>query len=188
MRRISNLRRVCSRLDPDRRVGPVRHRHALLLNPFELRGLSGSLGRRARGLALELTSLAAYTPEEWTVLYWDENLSPGPPPAEPFPQVVCILVHRGSMSRAVELAQWYRVRGALAVLGSRDILACSAVTPHADILLVGDGMPLWPTLLHDIDAGRPARLYHDPEDDLYLDRPAIKLLLQDMGCLPPKEG
>ena len=52
------------------------------------------------------------TPPDWEVAYWDENLLQGPPPWEPFPQVVGITVHLTFAERAYELAHWYRQRGA----------------------------------------------------------------------------
>ena len=62
--------------------------------------------------SLALTSIAGATPPDWDVSYWDENLLQGPPPWEPFPQVVGITVHLTFAQRAYELARWYRSRGA----------------------------------------------------------------------------
>ena len=56
--------------------------------------------------------------------YWDENLLQGPPPWEPFPQVVGITVHLTFAARAYELARWYRSRGAMVVLGGLHVLSC----------------------------------------------------------------
>ena len=47
----------------------------------------------------------------------DENLLQGPPPFEPFPEVVGISVHLTFARRAYRLAQWFRQRGARVILG-----------------------------------------------------------------------
>ena len=55
--------------------------------------------------------------------YWDENLLQGPP-ADPLPPVVGITVHLTFAQRAYELADWYRARGAIVVLGGLHVLSC----------------------------------------------------------------
>ena len=71
--------------------------------------------------SLALTSIAAATPANWRVRYWDENLLQGPPPADPLPQVVGITVHLTFARRAYELAAWYRARGSTVVLGGMHV-------------------------------------------------------------------
>ena len=61
-------------------------------------------------------------PPDWNVRYWDENLLQGPPPLDPFPEVVGITVHLTFAKRAYELARWYRERGAKVVLGGLHVL------------------------------------------------------------------
>ena len=86
--------------------------------------------------------------------YWDENLLQGPPPWEPFPQVVGITVHLTFADRAYELARWYRSRGAKVVLGGLHVLSCpEEAAPHADALAIGEGVQLWPEILRDVEAG-----------------------------------
>lgn len=108
---------VAPKLDP--RPGPcrIRRRHALLINPFYPKDPHASFGKHVLTPTLALTSIAASTPENWQVRYWDENLLQGPPPWQPFPQVVGISVHLTFADRAYELARWYRQRGAIVVLG-----------------------------------------------------------------------
>ena len=84
-------------------------------------------------------TIAASTPAEWEVRYWDENLLQGPPPWRPFPQVVGITVHLTFAERAYALARWYRARGATVVFGGLHVLSCpDEVRPHADALVIGD--------------------------------------------------
>src|SRR5437016_1027244 len=103
---------VAPQLDEALRPGQVRPCYALLLNPFYPKDPHASFGKHVLTPSLALTSIAAGTPPHWEVRYWDENLLQGPPPCEPFPQVVGITVHLTFAQRAYVLARWYRARGA----------------------------------------------------------------------------
>src|SRR5712691_7632298 len=88
-------------------AGPVRARRALLINPFYPKDPNASFGKHVLTPTLALTSIAAATPPEWHVDYWDENLLAGPPPCDPLPEVVGITVHLTFADRAYALAQAY---------------------------------------------------------------------------------
>lgn len=139
---------------PDAATAPPERFRALLVNPFYAKDPHASFGKHVLTPSLALTSIAAATPASWRVDYWDENLLQGPPPAEPFPQVVGITVHLTFAARAFELAAWYRRRGALVVLGGLHVLSCpDECRPHADALAIGEGVQLWPEILHDVERG-----------------------------------
>src|SRR3954464_2203000 len=122
-------------LNVPRRV--PRARTALLVNPFYPKDPHASFGKHVLTPTLALTSIAGATPAEWEVSYWDENLLQGPPPFEPFPEVVGISVHLTFAERAYELARWYRARGAKVILGGLHILSCpDEARPHADALAI----------------------------------------------------
>src|SRR2546428_3084869 len=104
---------VAPQLDETLRPGPVRPRYALLVNPFYPKDPHASFGKHVLTPSLALTSIAAATPADWTVRYWDENLLQGPPPVDTVPQVVGITVHLTFAARAFELARFYRERGSL---------------------------------------------------------------------------
>src|SRR5258705_13491522 len=95
-------------LDTSIPAGPVQARYALLINPFYPKDPNASFGKHVLTPTLALTSIAASTPPEWSVRYWDENLLQGPPPWDPFPEVVGITVHLTFAARAFELAAFYR--------------------------------------------------------------------------------
>ena len=84
----------------------------------------------------------------------------GPPPWEPFPEVVGISVHLTFADRAYALAAWYRERGAKVVLGGLHVLSCpEEVAPHADALAIGEGVQIWPDVLRDVEAKTLKKVY-----------------------------
>src|SRR5205814_2675940 len=127
--------RIAPRLDDTARTVSIQRRHALLLNPFYPKDPHASFGKHVLTPSLAMTSIAATTPPDWSVEYWDENLLQGPPPSNPFPEVVGISVHLTFAKRAFELARWYRQRGARIVLGGLHGLSNpEECAPHADAL------------------------------------------------------
>jgi radical SAM superfamily enzyme YgiQ (UPF0313 family) len=152
--------RVAPRLPTNIPYPPVLDRYVLLLNPFYPNDQHGSFGKHVLTPSLALTSLAAATPAEWQVRYWDENLLQGPPPLRPMPQVVGITVHLTFARRAYELAAWYRRGGARVVLGGPHVASCpDEAMPHADALAIGEGVQVWPGILRDVEAGRLEPVY-----------------------------
>ena len=155
------------------RPAAVKSRHALLLNPFYPKDPHASFGKHVLTPSLALTSIAAATPSEWTVQYWDENLLQGPPPCDPFPEVVGISVHLTFAKRAYELARWYRERGSKVIFGGLHVLSCpDECALHADALAVGEGVQLWGDILHDVERGALHRRYDGSYRKPYRDDPA----------------
>jgi radical SAM superfamily enzyme YgiQ (UPF0313 family) len=139
---------------------PVRQRYALLLNPFYPKDPHASFGKHVLTPSLALTSVAGATPAGWSVKYWDENLLQGHPPYRPMPQVVGISVHLTFAKRAYELADWYRARGSIVVLGGLHVMSCpDEAAPHADAIAIGDGVQTWPRILADIERGALQKIY-----------------------------
>jgi radical SAM superfamily enzyme YgiQ (UPF0313 family) len=152
--------KVAPCLDPDIPPQPVQPRYALLINPFYPKDPHASFGKHVLTPSLALTSIAGATPPEWQVAYWDENLLQGPPPWQPFPQVVGITVHLTFAKRAYALAHWYRSRGARVILGGLHVLSCpNEAAPHADTLALGEGVQVWPRILRDVERGMLAHIY-----------------------------
>src|SRR5579862_2734102 len=71
--------RLAPKLDHSARTGPVRPNYVLLINPFYPKDPHASFGKHVLTPSLALTSIAAATPPDWSVQYWDENLLQGPP-------------------------------------------------------------------------------------------------------------
>jgi radical SAM superfamily enzyme YgiQ (UPF0313 family) len=164
--------RVAPRLDPGARCGPPKPRTALLINPFYPKDPHASFGKHVLTPSLALTSIAASTPPGWEVKYWDENLLNGPPPSDPFPQVVGITVHLTFAKRAFALAKWYRERGATVILGGLHVISCpDECAPHGDALAVGEGVAIWGRFLRDVENRSVKRVYHGDYSRPYCDDP-----------------
>ncbi|HEY4491878.1 MAG TPA: hypothetical protein VI958_07730, partial [Acidobacteriota bacterium] len=147
-------------LDSSAATYSISKRQALLINPFYTKDPHASFGKHVLTPSLALTSIAGATPPEWRVRYWDENLLQGPPPVDPFPQVVGITVHLTFARRAYELARWFRARGATVILGGLHVLSCpEEASNHADAIAIGEGVQVWPQILADVDAGRLKKVY-----------------------------
>jgi radical SAM superfamily enzyme YgiQ (UPF0313 family) len=176
---------VAPPLDPQAIPGPLRRRYALLLNPFYRKDPHASFGKHVLTPTLALTSVAAATPTHWQVEYWDENLLQGPPPLEPFPEVVAITVHLTFAKRAYELARWYRQWGAKVILGGLHVLtAPDEAAEHADAIAIGEGVQLWPQILADVEAGTLQPVYRGDFRKPYRDDPAPRRdLLPRFGFL-----
>lgn len=166
-------------LGPVQRGLQVQTHRALLLNPFYPKDPRASYGKHVLTPTLALTSIAAATPSNWDVGYWDENLLQGPPPCEPVPHVVGITVHLTFARRAYELAAWYRAHGSIVVLGGLHVLSCpEEALRHADAIAIGDGVQLWPQILADIDNGTLQSRYDaDYARPYKLDPPARRAIL-----------
>src|SRR5262249_32059587 len=136
---------------------------------------NASFGKHVLTPSLALTSIAAATPSDWTVRYWDENLLQGAAPLEPFPEVVGITVHLTFARRAFELARYYRARGAKVVRGGLHVLSSpDECAPHADALALGEGVRLWGDILRDAAAGRLAPRYTGSYRKPYREEPPAR--------------
>src|SRR4051812_28759293 len=148
--------RIAPLLDETLPTEPPRPRYVLLLNPFYPKDPHASFGKHVLTPSLALTSIAAATPADWQVRYFDENLLHGPPPLDPLPQGVGITVHLTFAERAYALARHYRSRGVKVVLGGLHVLSCpQECAPHADALAIGEGVEVWAQILRDLDGGIP---------------------------------
>src|SRR5467141_1090317 len=165
-------------LSPAIPTGPIQPRYALLINPFYPKDPNASFGKHVLTPSLALTSFAATSPDHWRVEYWDENLLHGHPPFRPLPQVVGITVHLTFAWRAFELADWYRRRGSKVVLGGLHVLSCpEECIAHADAVALGDGVQLWPRILHDIEHDRLQSRYTATYENEYAEDPAPRRAL-----------
>lgn len=175
---IPSKMRVAPLLNPAFQPEGVRPGHILLINPFYPKDPHASFGKHVLTPTLALTSIAAATPSEWTIQYWDKNLLQGPPPGDPFPEVVGITVHLTFARRACELARWYRSRGSVVILGGLHATTCpDEVMSHADSVVIGEGVGVWPRVLGDLRSGRLQKTYRGTFTAPYRQEPAPRRTL-----------
>lgn len=115
---------------------------------------SGIWKKSLRYQPLTLTTLAALIPQDLSheVVLYDEGISDVP--QDLAADVVGITVITGTARRAYELADEFRRRGLVVVLGGPHVtLVPDEAQPHADAIVVGYAEDTWPQLLRDVAAG-----------------------------------
>jgi radical SAM superfamily enzyme YgiQ (UPF0313 family) len=135
----------------------------LLINPRYRRNRCSSAGRHALTPSLALPAIASATPPHYRVRLHDENLNRGDPPQRPVPEVVGITVHTAFAPRAYELAARYRGLGSKVVLGGLHVAALpEEARAHGDVVVVGDGISVWPRVLDGLRTGElePGSIVH----------------------------
>ncbi len=156
-----NLTRRPSRVDSASAPGAKGMRIVLLSPKGPLyRHRGGIFGRALRYQPLTLTTLAALVPPDLNaeirlvdegIQDADENLTA---------DLVGITVITGNAARAYELADEFRARGIIVVLGGPHItLMPDEAERHADSIVVGYAEDTWPELLDDFAAGRLRKRY-----------------------------
>ncbi len=115
---------------------------------------SGIWKKSLRYQPLTLTTLAALIPPDLPheVVLYDEGIADVP--TDLAADVVGITVITGTARRAYELADEFRRRGLVVVLGGPHVtLVPDDAQPHADAIVVGYAEDTWPQLLRDLAAG-----------------------------------
>lgn len=111
---------------------------------------------------LALPTLKALTPAPHTVICCDENVMPIDLDVEC--EIVGITGYTIQAARMFELAEHYRRRGKLVVLGGPYVsLVPEAGRPHADVLFVGEAEYTWPEFLGDYQRGAHRDCYEQVE-------------------------
>lgn len=128
--------------------------------------------------SLGIASLAALTPPEIEVEYRDDRLQDADRDTDA--DLVALSFFTPAATRALRLARAFRARGKAVVAGGIfPTLMPEEVQPHVDALVLGEGEPVWPTLLQDFARGalrpRYGPIVHEleraaaPKVELYID-------------------
>jgi radical SAM superfamily enzyme YgiQ (UPF0313 family) len=107
---------------------------------------------------LGLATLAGYLNEHDQVTLQDEHVEQLD--LNDDPDLVVIQVYITSASRAYELADHYRTKGAYVALGGLHVTSLpDEAAQHADSIFLGPGEDIWPTFLTDFRGGHAAKVY-----------------------------
>jgi radical SAM superfamily enzyme YgiQ (UPF0313 family) len=101
--------------------------------------------------SLGLLTLAGLTPKSVDVEYLEVPDVQAPPWLPGAFDAVAISSFSAQMKEAYELADRYRAAGTKVVLGGLHVTALPGeAQSHADAIVLGDGEPLWPRVVHDL--------------------------------------
>lgn len=122
---------------------------------------------------LSMAVLAARTPTEVEISFWDEKVEELP--VDDTPDLVAITVETFTARRAYEIAASYRSRGVRVVMGGyHPSLRPEEALGHADAIVIGDAEGSWEQLVSDFRQGRLQRVYRGgngrPLNDIGFDR------------------
>lgn len=148
---------------------------------------------------LSSTTLAAFAPPSWSIRLTDEGVTPldDRTIAEDDAEIVAITGKVSQRGRMIELAEAYRRRGRLVVIGgSHASLDPDDMAPHADVLVTGEIEEIAEELFADLAAGRARPRYAGhwpdlagspvPRWDLYpTDRAQMGAIQTSRGCPYP---
>lgn len=159
----------------------VREREMLELG-MTLPGLQQRASAIASLPALGLLTLAALTPDHWTVSYHEAPAASDELLHEVVstrPRIVAISALTASILEAYALAAKLRALGITVIIGGLHATACpDEAMRQADAVVIGDGEPVWQRLLRDVEEGSLAPTYRAsaPFDLAHAPAPRLDLL------------
>ena len=129
-----------------------------------LPGLQARAGAIAQLPALGLLTLAGLNPPEWTASYHESGGADAEALADRIielrPDLVAVSALSASIEEAYRFSGLVRCAGLKVVLGGLHATACpDEAARHVDAVVVGDGEPIWSTVLADADRGELRPLY-----------------------------
>ncbi|MCO5165265.1 MAG: B12-binding domain-containing radical SAM protein [Planctomycetes bacterium] len=148
----------------------------------ELPGLHDRAAALARLPALALLTLAGLTPPRWTCSHHELDEVSEVAIEEVLaarPDLVALSALTASVEEAYRASALLRARGARTVLGGLHATACpDEARAHVDAVVVGEGEPVWATLLEDAERGalRPVYRAGAPFDLARAPLPRLDLL------------
>lgn len=108
--------------------------------------------------SLGLLTLAGLTPEIHTLRYLEVPNVDAPEFTHTLPgpfDLVAISSFTAMIKDAYRLADRYRAQGTRVVLGGLHVTLCpDEAAMHADSIVIGEGEPVWETVLHDAEQGQ----------------------------------
>lgn len=117
--------------------------------------------------SLGLLTLAGMTPEHHEISYVDVPDIDAPQIAAELPgpfDAVAISSFTAMIKDAYRLADRYRAQGTRVILGGLHVTLCpDEAAMHADAIVIGEGEPVWPEVVRDLELGTLRRRYRAAE-------------------------
>jgi radical SAM superfamily enzyme YgiQ (UPF0313 family) len=124
--------------------------------------LAKMFGKKRLMIPLALPTVARLTPDHYDIHIYDEDIESLP--LKRIPDIVGITTLAATVTRAFELADFYRSKGAKVVFGGP---YASFMTEdslkHADSIVVGEAEGLWELCLQDFEKGEMKPIYKAEE-------------------------
>ena len=109
---------------------------------------------------LSLLILARLTPVEWETEVIDENLGWVDYGAMRRPDLVGITAFTSQVTRAYQIAAYFRAQQVPVVMGGIHVSMCvEEALEHADVVVTGEAEQQWGKLLEDFKTGKLQRIY-----------------------------
>ena len=140
---------------------------------------------------LSLGYIAAVTPADWDITIVDEYA--GEIDSSLKYDLVGITSYTSNITRAYELAQFYRQQGTPVVIGGVHASLCpDEVEQYADAVVIGEGETVWPGIVKDLQNNALKKRYYGkpgsleklpvPRRDLYTGKYMIDVIITSRGC------
>ena len=143
---------------------------------------------------LSIAMLSRLTPSDWGRTFFDDRL--GEIDFDRETDAVCISVECYTAKRSYQIAEEYRKRGRLIIMGGfQASLAPEEVALHADAVIDGQAENVWGEVLSDLKAGTLKKVYRSdepvdlagkfPDRSIFMDVPRLKELC--LALMPLKK-
>jgi radical SAM superfamily enzyme YgiQ (UPF0313 family) len=124
--------------------------------------LAKMFGKKRLMIPLALPTVAGLTPDQYDIRIFDEDIEKLP--LHKIPDIVGITTLAATITRAYELADHYRSRGAKVVFGGPYAsFMTEEALQHADSIVVGEAEGLWEACLEDFEKGDMKPVYRTDE-------------------------
>jgi radical SAM superfamily enzyme YgiQ (UPF0313 family) len=124
--------------------------------------LAKMFGKKRLMIPLSLPTIASLTPDHYDIRIFDEDIETIP--VNVIPDIVGITTLAATITRAYELADYYRSKGSKIVFGGpyASFMTEEALM-HADSIVVGEAEGLWEECLLDFENGEMKPVYQSDE-------------------------
>lgn len=120
--------------------------------------------RRKPLVPLTLPYLAALTPAGWDITLIDEQLQDINFGHRPLPDAVAITAWTMHSIRAYDIAREFRQQGVTVIMGGPHLwFEAKEAAEHCDAVCIGEGEPVWATMLEDAENGKLQKVYRAPQ-------------------------